>query len=78
MKDNAIPVDLSGDGLLWLINRVVFHPRGFHLWYNDADGAFSLEYAGEWLFDGATDDGKFSAVRSVLERAADEHLRASL
>ncbi len=24
-------VDLRADGLLWLINRVVFHPRGFAL-----------------------------------------------
>ncbi len=25
------PVDLHGSGLLWLINRQVFHPRGYAL-----------------------------------------------
>lgn len=29
--DEALPVDLRENGLLWLINRTVFHPRGFAL-----------------------------------------------
>src|SRR6266540_984695 len=40
-------IDLSHSGLLWLINRVVFHPRGF---------ALSLDIRGDvatgWLLQG--------------------------
>lgn len=35
-------VDLQGDGLLWLINRVVFHPRGFALAVVPDTGEFVL------------------------------------
>jgi hypothetical protein len=37
-----IPVDLRTDGLLWLINRTVFHPRGFALAYDLPAGTFEL------------------------------------
>jgi len=39
---NSVPVDLRADGLLWLINTVVFHPRGFALAVDSETGAFSL------------------------------------
>jgi hypothetical protein len=36
-------VDISKDGLLWLINRVVFHPRGYSLgWDPDTKEFFLL------------------------------------
>jgi hypothetical protein len=54
--------DLRESGLLWLINRVVFHPRGFALGmaYRD-DGEFigwALQGDGSepWRFDGDEDD----------------------
>lgn len=31
------PVDIQKDGLLWLVNRVVFHPRGYALGYDPAE-----------------------------------------
>jgi hypothetical protein len=50
----GIPVDLQGDGLLWLINRTVFHPRGYALGYDTNTGAFVLLGDGSepWTFGG--------------------------
>lgn len=44
-------VDLREDGLLWLINRTVFHPRGFALSVHP-DGKLYLEGDGSepWVF----------------------------
>jgi hypothetical protein len=36
------PVSLVDDGLLWLINRVVFHPRGYSLGYDPETKDFVL------------------------------------
>lgn len=41
MFSNGVPVSLIDDGILWLINRVIFHPRGFALAV-DKDGNFFL------------------------------------
>ncbi|MEV4173998.1 hypothetical protein [Nonomuraea sp. NPDC049709] len=59
------PVDLQGDSLLWLINRTVFHPRGYALAYKPSDGSFTLLGDGTepWVFGG---DG--SDERHHLER----------
>ena len=52
------PVDLRDTGLLWLINRVVFHPRGYALAYDPDDKAFSLLGDGRepWSFGEASDE----------------------
>lgn len=58
-QDVQYPVgDLSAHGLLWLINRVVFHPRGFALGINPDTGDWSLLGDGTeaWRF-GAYPDG---------------------
>lgn len=50
--------DLRASGLLWLINRVVFHPRGYALgfvyhegelagWQIQGDGTDPFRYAGD-------------------------------
>jgi hypothetical protein len=36
------PVEIREDGLLWLINRVVFHPRGYSLGYDPVTKDFAL------------------------------------
>lgn len=66
----VMPVDLRGDGLLWLVNRVVFHPRGFALAV-DGQGGFSLLGDGSevWTFTEADDDECFVNVEETFESA---------
>ena len=56
---DSVPVDLRADGLLWLINTVVFHPRGFALAVDSETGAFSLMGDGSerWAFAPGDDPG---------------------
>lgn len=66
---------LSGSGLLWLINRVVFHPRGFALaLHTESDGrvtGWSIQGAGKevWKFSDADDDASFAAAEKTLNEA---------
>jgi hypothetical protein len=52
MTRQPVPVDLEKDSLLWLINRVVFHPRGYALTYDPETGEFTLLGDGTepWVF----------------------------
>lgn len=71
-------VDLRDTGLLWLINRVVFHPRGYalnlHLSDPDANGVktatgWSLGGDGSdvWVMGpGIDEDEKLAQVRELL------------
>jgi len=66
---------LRATGLLWLINRVALHPRGFALALEYADGdpepvGWSLAYAGAgepWCFPHAEEPEKFQAVEQLLD-----------
>lgn len=67
---------LSDYGLLWLINRVVFHPRGFALALEYADGddepwGWSLQGDGSevWSFGGFDEDEKLREVEALLAQA---------
>jgi hypothetical protein len=66
--------DLSETGLLWLINRVVFHPRGFALaLVKNLDGqilGWSLEGDGSepWCFEG-DEDQHFRAAEATFAAA---------
>lgn len=71
----GVDVDLREDGLLWLINRVVFHPRGFALGVDVDDdgrptGRFVLFGDGTevWRFD-LDEDARFERVARCLDRA---------
>lgn len=62
--------DLRSTGLLWLINRVVFHPRGFALALHREDGeivGWSLMGDGTevWVFDG-DEEQHFSDVEALF------------
>jgi hypothetical protein len=66
--------DLRPSGLLWLINRVVFHPRGFALGLAYPDGDKTQEPIGwrllgdgseVWHFNGDEDES-FEAVQRTL------------
>jgi hypothetical protein len=69
--DENVPVDLQSDGVLWLINKVVFHPRGFALGHYPADGKFYLLGDGSesWMFTAELDSEKFPLVEALFERA---------
>lgn len=65
--------ELRDTGLLWLINRVVFHPRGFALGItHDADGnATGWTLLGDgseaWIMgDGVPEDALLAKVRELL------------
>ena len=81
---NEVPTmletDLLKDGVLWAINRVLFHPRGYALAYDQADGTFFILGDGRetWRFatkeegldaPGEGEDDKFLAFEDVLSRA---------
>lgn len=68
--------ELRDTGLLWLINRVAFHPRGFALTLHTVRGddgdtvtGWSLEGDGQevWVFgDEVHEDEMLAKVREVL------------
>lgn len=70
-------IELSDEGLLWLINRVVFHPRGFALAiHKEDDGSVSgwsmLGDGSEtWAFTGEADDEEFAKVERFLASLRD-------
>lgn len=62
VPDGFVPVDLRGDGLLWLINVTTFHPRGFALAVND--GEF-------WLQGDGTEPWRFASEADVIAEGGD-------
>jgi hypothetical protein len=77
-------VDLHDDGVLWLINRVVFHPRGFALGHTPGtedfvllgDGSEPWRYASEADLAGSpnagnavNEDEAFAQVEALFARA---------
>lgn len=68
--------ELRDSGLLWLINRAVFHPRGFALAVTMRDGqavGWSLLGDGSevWRFDGDEDDLFERAMKTLNDQAPD-------
>lgn len=64
------PVDLQADGLLWLINRAVFHPRGYALGYDTDTGQFSLLGDGTepYMFagDGSDEADNLARIKEIM------------
>ncbi len=60
-------------GLLWLVNRVVFHPRGYALTFHfEKDGSvsgWSMQGDGSevWSFTTEDDDECFASVRAYFD-----------
>lgn len=73
-SDRAVPVDLVDDAVLWYINRVAFHPRGFALGcIRDVDGnnpQFVLLGNGRevWTMGDTDEDERFATFEAALER----------
>lgn len=67
---NGLPVEMLDDGLLWLINKTCFHPRGFALGYSPGQKTFVMLGDGRepWSYE-IDEDAKFSAVEAVFARA---------
>lgn len=67
--------ELREGGLLWLINRVVFHPRGFALGltFDDDGNCLGWDLLGDgsepWAFAEADDDERFAAVEATFAGA---------
>jgi hypothetical protein len=62
---------LRTSGLLWLVNRVVFHPRGFALALCRKDGqVVGWRLIGDgtevWRFEGGSEDELFAAAQATL------------
>lgn len=68
---DGIPAGIQDDGLLWLINRAVFHPRGFALAHDAESHEFSLLGDGSeaWRFDPDIEDDLFDKVEALFARA---------
>lgn len=58
-------VDLVESGLLWLINRQVFHPRGFALSRDPDTNTFYLNGDGADVWSYAEDIGENAKLRRV-------------
>lgn len=67
---NRIPVDLIKDGLLWLINRQVFFPRGYALGYDREEAGFFLLGDGTEPFttggDGSDEKPYLDRIRRIM------------
>lgn len=74
MEGPSVPVEWHADGILWLVNRVVFHPRGFALGVQP-DGQLVLYGDGTelWAFGmiAPSEDALFAAAQAALARAAE-------
>jgi hypothetical protein len=64
--------DLRDNGLLWLVNRIVFHPRGFALALDVGDGGAVVGWtmigdgSGVWSFSHEVDDDQFAKAEAFL------------
>lgn len=74
-------IDLSDTGLLWLINRVVFHPRGYKLALICKDGTrevegWTLQGNGSevYVFSESDDDAEFTKVNAFFDMLADRSI----
>jgi hypothetical protein len=79
-------VDLHDDGILWLINKSIFHGRGFALGHVPGTSDFVLLGDGTetWRYatpeeqagreDLLSEDEKFKAVEAMFARARQENV----
>lgn len=76
-KDFGDEVDIREDGILWMLNRTVFHPRGFALGINEDRSGLFLTGDGlePWRYDESMDtieNGLFAAFEAMLERRREQ------
>jgi hypothetical protein len=65
-----IKVDIMDDSLLWLVNRSVFHPRGYALAHDPETGEFLLYGDGDEPFvfpgNGAEDVSRLARIKELM------------
>lgn len=72
MDNNQLPVDMHKDGLLWLINKAVFHPRGFALAHVPGTDTWTIQGDGTepWHYEPtAIDNECFAHVEALFALA---------
>lgn len=75
MSERSLPLrDLRETGMLWLINKVVFHPRGFALAMVYHEGEFAHwvllgDGSEPWQFEPGTDHDQFARAEETLRAA---------
>lgn len=69
IKRTLAPQELLDNGVIWAINRVLFHPRGYALGINTEDATFELWGNGDepWEFRSVDEDAKMKAFNALLE-----------
>ena len=69
-QDIPTDVDLRDDGLLWMINTTIFHPRGLRLGVNTSTGKLSLmgDESEATIFSDELADRGFTNFNALLER----------
>jgi hypothetical protein len=70
--DLGTPIDFRADGLLYMINKVIFHPRGFALGIDEDSDALVVLGDGSqpWNFgEDVPEDELFAAFEAVLDTA---------
>lgn len=71
--------ELIDNGMLWLINRVVFHPRGLALTLHTEVGSGETRWSFQgdgtepWSFTEADDKERFLRARETLDAAIKEN-----
>lgn len=72
-EERVRPLDeLRSSGVLWYINRVCFHPRGYALAlaYGGAGEVIGWNIEGDgseiWSFTASDDDAKFAKIKELL------------
>lgn len=72
-SEPGVPVDLHDDGVLWMINRALLHPRGFALGHDPKTNEFVLYGDGTevWSFGPMKEDDFFTRFEALLQRAVD-------
>lgn len=79
-NDFGDTVDLQEDGILWMINRTIFHPRGFALAITEDKTDLVLLGDGQevWNYTKEGEDGRFEKFEAMLQRRREMALKTRL
>lgn len=69
LRRNLTPQEMLDNGLVWAINRVLLHPRGYAMQIDRASGQVQLWGNGDqpWEFRSVDEDAKMKAFNALLE-----------
>lgn len=61
-------VDLREDGILWMLNTTVFHPRGLALAVSDGHLYLTGDGDEVWVFEEDVAESSFESFNAMIER----------